>query len=138
MADIQLVDVVKKLAQIIEKRKEREKVIDQMKEQEEKLKAYILTIMNMEGQATIKFDGVGRVEKSTRDYAEITDKDQMAAFIYSEITKAHNENRPIGEGLGLVQQRAALGNTQEYLSMGFTEEQLGVAIRQKESVKFVK
>ncbi|HEJ0216534.1 TPA: hypothetical protein SLO96_002992 [Proteus mirabilis] len=138
MAEIKLVDVVDKLRQLIETRKAREKIIAEMKEQEEKLKAYALTVMNAQGQATIRFDGIGRLEKTTRDYAEIVDKDQMAMFIYSEITKAYQEKRPLSEGLSLMQSRAALGNTQEFLAAGYKPEQLGVEIKQKETVKFVK
>lgn len=78
---MELQELVTKFAALRAKRLEREAVIKKMKELEEQMMGMIMNQMSVAGMKTINFDGVGRVETSTRDHVEIRDKENWHASL---------------------------------------------------------
>ena len=90
---MELQELVTKFAALRAKRLEREAVIKKMKELEEQMMGMIMNQMSVAGMKTINFDGVGRVETSTRDHVEIRDKEKLARFVVMQAARSDRQHR---------------------------------------------
>lgn len=135
---MELQELVTKFAALRAKRLEREAVIKKMKELEEQMMGMIMNQMSVAGMKTINFDGVGRVETSTRDHVEIRDKEKLARFVVMQAAAAIKNGSPVADATAVFQQRAAIGNIESLIEQGFTAEQMGVEVVEKSTLKLTK
>lgn len=112
--------------------------VKKLKEMEANLTGQILNNMSAQGVKTMTFDGIGRVETSSKDHAEIRDFPKMCNFMLREAAKALKAGAPVDDAMSLLQRTVKLKTVQTLLEAGFTQEELGVEIVEKPVVKFVK
>lgn len=135
---MELTELVKNYAALRAKRQEREAVIKKMKELEDQMAGMIMNQMAVSGMKTINFDGVGRVETSSRDHAEIRDREKLARFVIGQAITAAKNGAPMADALSILQQRAALGTITDLIAQGFNAEDMGVEVKEKATIKFTK
>jgi hypothetical protein len=135
---MELNELAEKFSALRAKRKEREKVIDQMKELEEKMMGMIINAMSVQGMKTINFEGVGRFETGSRDHVEIRDKEKLARFVVMQAASALKNGGPVSDATAVFQQRAALGTITSLIEQGYDPVNMGVEVVEKPTLKFTK
>lgn len=120
------------------KMEEHNNYVKKLKEMEENLIGQILNNMSAQGVKTMTFDGIGRMETSTKDHAEIRDFPKMCEFMLRQAATALKAGAPVDDAMSLLQRSVKLKTAQQLIEAGFTEDQMGVEIVQKQTVKFVK
>lgn len=135
---MELNELAEKFSALRAKRKEREKVIDQMKELEDKMMGMIINAMSVQGMKTINFDGIGRFETGSRDHVEIRDGEKLARFVVMQAVSALKNGVPVSDATAVFQQRAALGTVTRLIEQGYDPTDMGVEIVEKPTLKFTK
>lgn len=135
---MELNELAEKFSALRAKRKEREKVIDQMKDLEDKMMGMIINAMSVQGMKTINFEGVGRFETGSRDHVEIRDKEKLARFVVMQAASALKNGVPVSDATAVFQQRAALGTITSLIEQGYDPVNMGVEVVEKPTLKFTK
>lgn len=135
---MELNELAKNYAALRAKRQEREKIVDQMKELEDKFVAAMIQQMSLAGMKTTNFEGIGRFERGTRDHVEIRDKEKLARFVVARAVEAHKNGSPLADATAVFQQRAAIGTIKTMIENGYDPVAMGVEVVEKDTLKFTK
>lgn len=112
--------------------------LKKLKEGRDALEAEVLMYMAANGQASLKFDDIGTVSRTTRSTIIIQEMSVLADFIANNIIKLKEGGGSPLEALSLLQQRVTQKNIEALLEQGYTTEQLGVTKMDKETLSFRK
>lgn len=114
-----------------------QKSLNSAKELEEKLISLILSSLNAQGVKSMNFDGLGSVQVSTRDHAELRNFDKLAIFVldYAKNSEAHGFSG--ADALTLLQKRVSVTSVKEFIEQGFSPADMGVELVEKPTLKFV-
>lgn len=100
-----LLEYIEKYQEVRDARAKLERSVEKLKETETQLKASMLASLDASGLDSIK-EGGYTVFKKHNIRAEITDHAKLQGVMYDLMTQAHNEGRPLQDGL-LLQRTVA-------------------------------